>query len=685
MGRDQSLNSEPLLRRIADAIFGYDFFISYAHRDGTYYPTQLKSRLSELGFTVFLDLSEYVAGSDLRRETGRHVGKSSRVVIVGRPEALKSEWVRREVQHALRKNNVPIFININRTAELFGRETEVARLILQDHWLRIDETLPEPDAAPSDRTIAELARSFKSTKQQSKRQRLLAIVAGCFALISGVALWQWRVADRSLEAAVSTGDLVVHRLAQNLRRQDGIRESAIVDILEKANQLSERLSEIAPDRPDLLRNRSAVLSEMAKTFLFFGLSDIALADAVKAEAIYSTLASGTNSVSTRYNLARARILLGDVRLERSELNLARAIYESAEKLISPDQLTESVELRAQVSERLGSVLLAGGDVESARERFSQCIELREALIKSGLDRGANGLGKSICLERLGDAYIAQNQAQALGRYRESREVLEALLNAGDNNPDVRRGIASSYHKAGDAYRKMNQLALAEESYRRDFDLTTSIFNDDPDRADRRHDLLLSVERLGDIYSDQEEKAEAEVQFRKAVELSNWLRNRDPERRVWLSEAVRLRHKEIVQLESRDWDECLRLADERLAIAKSAHGRLASDEFDLVALLNDVAWYALMAKQPARTLSASDEAIQAAPNRLESNLNRAHALMLLGSIDEARRLYISHKEETFRLQGKPRAWRVAVVDDFSALRAAGVVAPLMNEIEEDFRK
>src|ERR1700730_15565005 len=109
---------DPVLRRIVDFVFGYDFFISYSQQDGLGYPFELKARLESAGFKDFLDRSEYVAGIDLRNESRRHVTKSAKVVVVGRPAAFKAPWVRREVDIALAHRKIPILINVNRAFEL---------------------------------------------------------------------------------------------------------------------------------------------------------------------------------------------------------------------------------------------------------------------------------------------------------------------------------------------------------------------------------------------------------------------------------------------------------------------------------------------------------------------------------------------------------------------------------------
>src|SRR4029079_10105680 len=93
----QGISRVGMIARAVDWVFGYDFFISYSHGDGMRLPRCLKERLEQAGFRVFIDQTEDVAGDDLRGETRRQVVKSLKIVVIGRPGALRSEWVRREV------------------------------------------------------------------------------------------------------------------------------------------------------------------------------------------------------------------------------------------------------------------------------------------------------------------------------------------------------------------------------------------------------------------------------------------------------------------------------------------------------------------------------------------------------------------------------------------------------------
>ena len=101
------------LHDLADLLFGYDYFISYAHADGRRYAAELSRRLEALGFSVFLDERVYVAGDDLHSATRRRIRMSKKLVVIVREHALRSEWVGREIEVALAGGRAPIAIDIN--------------------------------------------------------------------------------------------------------------------------------------------------------------------------------------------------------------------------------------------------------------------------------------------------------------------------------------------------------------------------------------------------------------------------------------------------------------------------------------------------------------------------------------------------------------------------------------------
>ena len=97
-------------------------------------------------------------------------------------------------------------------------------------------------------------------------------------------------------------------------------------------------------------------------------------------------------------------------------------------------------------------------------------------------------------------------------------------------------------------------------------------------------------------------------------------------------------------------------------------------------MGDSAFNLLLAHEFQKSLDASDFAIAAAPGLVWLQTNRAHALLFLGRIDEARKIYLDHRGEK-TLDDK--IWEVAVREDFAELRKAGLTNPLMDEIEKLF--
>jgi hypothetical protein len=88
-------------------------------------------------------------------------------------------------------------------------------------------------------------------------------------------------------------------------------------------------------------------------------------------------------------------------------------------------------------------------------------------------------------------------------------------------------------------------------------------------------------------------------------------------------------------------------------------------------MGELATNLLLAKKFEKSLDASDRAI-----------NRAYALMFLGRLEEARKLYRAHRCEKVQ---SDKIWEDGIREDFTALRKAGLTQPLMGEIEREFTK
>ena len=180
------------LESIVDSIFGYDFSFRIRTLTASSIPAA-QDRLEEAGFKVFLDQADYTAGMD--RVGNEQAGaKEPQTVIVGRSGALASEWVRREVEVAWPTTRRGHHQYQRRRAGSAGQFTPCR------HGRRQSLAAPGRDACrprgpPSDHAVAELIDPFRATRQETKRQRIVATAAGIFAVAAAVALWQALEAD----------------------------------------------------------------------------------------------------------------------------------------------------------------------------------------------------------------------------------------------------------------------------------------------------------------------------------------------------------------------------------------------------------------------------------------------------------------------------------------------------------
>jgi tetratricopeptide (TPR) repeat protein len=96
-------------------------------------------------------------------------------------------------------------------------------------------------------------------------------------------------------------------------------------------------------------------------------------------------------------------------------------------------------------------------------------------------------------------------------------------------------------------------------------------------------------------------------------------------------------------------------------------------------LNEVAWFALFAREYGKALTVADRAHALLPDNLMIETNRAHALMFHGRPEEAKALYLAHKG---KLISDGASWESAIANDFAEFRKAGLTHPMMANIENE---
>jgi tetratricopeptide (TPR) repeat protein len=121
--------------------------------------------------------------------------------------------------------------------------------------------------------------------------------------------------------------------------------------------------------------------------------------------------------------------------------------------------------------------------------------------------------------------------------------------------------------------------------------------------------------------------------------------------------------------------------ERLATADRSNKNWQNDLQALIGKIGGIAYNFVVARNFVTALEAADQAISLAPEKIWLYTNRAHALMFLGRVDEARALYLKYRGAQSVAGAK--SWKAIVLEDFAELRRAELSHPLMDEIQNQF--
>jgi hypothetical protein len=180
--------AKELLGQVSDFLFGYDFFISYAHDDGDAYGKQLAAELRHFGYSVFLDTDVYTLGTDLRLATRRRVRMSRYFIVLARMKAMESIWVR-EIQVAMERRRTPVLTDFNKSVAQ-ASPTNPIRALLEGH-IYVTEERTSGNADPSDSVIEALQKAFKATRVETRRTWVISFVAITLLVIGLFARWEW--------------------------------------------------------------------------------------------------------------------------------------------------------------------------------------------------------------------------------------------------------------------------------------------------------------------------------------------------------------------------------------------------------------------------------------------------------------------------------------------------------------
>jgi tetratricopeptide (TPR) repeat protein len=325
-------------------------------------------------------------------------------------------------------------------------------------------------------------------------------------------------------------------------------------------------------------------------------------------------------------------------------------YRSQQEAIAErDRATQSFELAKRTADSLVTDIVGGlrnvpgVPAETVRQILETAKVTFEQLAASEPDYSELHRSQSLMLDAFGDTYysLEGKLEEALRNYRDSLAIRERLAAADPASSQTQGDLSVSYNRVGTALRAMGRLEEALKAHRDSLAIRDRLATADRSNKDWQRDLSVSYKQVGELLKAQAKLEEAFKAYRDSLAIDERLVAANPSNTMWRRDL------------------------------QSSIGRIGGLAHELV-----------LAHDFTRALEASDLVISIASDEIWLYTNRAHALMFLTHVDEARALYLQFRGQK-NVAGDDKSWETVVLEDFAELRKAGLTHPLMDEIEKRF--
>jgi tetratricopeptide (TPR) repeat protein len=194
-------------------------------------------------------------------------------------------------------------------------------------------------------------------------------------------------------------------------------------------------------------------------------------------------------------------------------------------------------------------------------------------------------------------------------------------------------------------------------------------------------LSISYNRVGNVLLKQGNLDEALKAYRDAAAIAERLVAAERSNTWWQRDlSLYYRKMGSVLVRQGNFDEALKSYRAALPISEQLAAVDRSNiewQHDLGGLVYEF----VLARDFATALKIADETVSLWPATTWLHTNRAHALMFLNRVDEARALYLKYRGQQ-KVSGD-KSWEAVILEDFAELSKTGLMHPLMEEIEKAF--
>jgi tetratricopeptide (TPR) repeat protein len=424
----------------------------------------------------------------------------------------------------------------------------------------------------------------------------------------------------------------------------GKRGEALAEY-QKSLAIVQQLADSNKGNADWQRGLSISLDSVGDALLAAGKTEEALAAYQKSLAICRQLAdSDKGNAEWQRELSFSFNRVGDVLLAASKSGEALAAYQNG--LSIAQQLAENNKgnfgFQAHLSdnfEKVGDALMAADRREEALAAYGKSLAIAQQLTDGNKGVAAR-MQLLVIFDKVGDALLAAGRhEEALAAYQKSLSITQQLADGDKSNTLWRSGLSESFAKIGDALWAAGKREQALAAYQKSLGIAEQLADSEGNAA-RQRELAVSLTKVGGALTAAGQREEALAAYQKSLA--------------------------IVQ---------------QLADSDKGNAQRQQDLQFVVQQIGSLAYLFVLARDFNKALSVADQAIALAPNETWLYTNRAHALMFLGRVDEARTLYLQNRGAQNVQEEK--SWERVILEDFAELRKAGLTYPLMDEIEAKF--
>ena len=397
----------------------------------------------------------------------------------------------------------------------------------------------------------------------------------------------------------------------------------------------------------------------------------------------------------QHDLAVSHDKIGDFLMTQNDL--AEALQSFRDSLTIRDRLTKAEPAKTgwqrdlwMSYNKVGETLGRQGDLAQALISFRRGLAVGERLAKAEPTNTSWQRDLWVSYNEIGAALVHQgNLAEALKSYRDGLAAAERLAKADHTNTGWQDDLLVSYSKVGDVLVHQRTLAEGLKVFGDGLAIGERLAAADPSNTSWQRHLWVFYNKIGEILVAQGSPDEALKSFRDGLAAAERLTKADHTNTGW-RHNLWMSYNKVgdVLVHQGKLAEALEAFRSGLAIGAQL-GAADPDNTEWknnlqhnIGKIGNLADSFVLARDFARALEAADLIYFASPGTVLFHTYRARALMFLGRLDEARTLHARYRREKNVHNGK--SWETLVLEDFAALRNAGLSHPLMDEIATRFR-